>query len=230
MTQLKTVDDKLYFVQDDKIVSPFHDITLLTSGDDKSTFNFICEIPRNTKAKMEISKTIKSNPIVQDVKNGKPRFVNYKDGYPFNYGAFPQTWENPHYTYPDVGYKGDNDPIDVVEIGTTDLSCGQIVPVKVLGSLAMIDDGETDWKIITISTSDPLSEKYNDITDVPKEDLDEILDWFKMYKTVAGKEPNEFAFDEKYLDHAFTMKIIDESHDFWKQLVNGEVDPAGIVL
>ena len=29
--------------------------------------------------------------------------------------------------------------------------------VKVLGTLAMIDDGETDWKLIVIDVSDPLA-------------------------------------------------------------------------
>ena len=35
----------------------------------------------------------------------------------FNYGAFPQTWEDPAHTTPDTGYVGDNDPIDAMEIG-----------------------------------------------------------------------------------------------------------------
>ena len=43
--------------------------------------------------------------------------------------------------------QGDNDPLDVVEIGTTQLTPGAVVKVKVLGVFAMIDDGETDWKV-----------------------------------------------------------------------------------
>jgi len=36
----------------------------------------------------------------------------------FNYGCFPQTWEDPTYIHPDAeGCRGDNDPLDVVEIG-----------------------------------------------------------------------------------------------------------------
>ena len=50
--------------------------------------------------------------------------------------------------------QGDNDPLDVVEIGTTQLTPGAVVKVKVLGVFAMIDDGETDWKVCTPS---PLS-------------------------------------------------------------------------
>jgi inorganic pyrophosphatase len=37
-----------------------------------------------------------------------------------------------------------------------------------LGVLALIDDGETDWKVLTIQVSDPLANELNDIADVEK--------------------------------------------------------------
>ena len=40
--------------------------------------------------------------------------------------------------------------------------------VKVLGTLALIDDGETDWKVLCIDVTDPLAKSLNDITDVEK--------------------------------------------------------------
>ena len=43
-----------------------------------------------------------------------------------------------------------------------------VVQVKPLGVYAMIDDGELDWKIIAISTSDPLADKLNDVEDVER--------------------------------------------------------------
>lgn len=48
-------------------------------------------------------------------------------------------------------FPGDNDPIDALEIGTRQIRTGEIVPVKVLGILALIDDKETDWKVIIIT-------------------------------------------------------------------------------
>ena len=33
--------------------------------------------------------------------------------------------------------------------------------MKVLGILAMIDEGETDWKVIAINTEDPDAENLN---------------------------------------------------------------------
>lgn len=51
----------------------------------------------------------------------------------WNYGAFPQTWEDPRVAGgPEVFFaRGDADPLDVVEIGGLPLPPGTVVPVKV---------------------------------------------------------------------------------------------------
>eukprot|EP00494_Astrolonche_serrata_P005436 UN05452 len=82
--------------------------------------------------------------------------------------AFPQTWENPKHIPEDTGAIGDNDPIDVIEIGSKQLHTGSVTPVKPLGILALIDDGETDWKVIAIAIEDPLASTLTDIHDVEK--------------------------------------------------------------
>ena len=41
--------------------------------------------------------------------------------------------------------------------------------VKVLGVLAMIDDGETDWKVFCIRVDDPLAGCINDVEDIDRE-------------------------------------------------------------
>jgi inorganic pyrophosphatase len=38
--------------------------------------------------------------------------------------------------------------------------------VKILGALVLIDEGETDWKLIAIDINDPMQEHFNDISDV----------------------------------------------------------------
>jgi len=107
------------------------------------------------------------SPIKQDEKKGLPRFVNNifpHHGYIWNYGALPQTWEarkgmkkfnkfqnaflkDPNHVDKITGAKGDNDPIDIVEIGSKVQKRGAVVKVKVLGTLALLDEGETDWKV-----------------------------------------------------------------------------------
>jgi len=93
---------------------------------------------------------------------------------------------------------GDGDPLDVVEIGSAELEMGSITAVKPLGALAMIDDGELDWKLLAINPADPLAEKLNDISDVEKLPgvVTGIREWFRWYKTPDGKPLNEFGYDE----------------------------------
>lgn len=58
--------------------------------------------------------------------------------------------------------------VDVVEIGESDRKIGDILKVKPLAALAMIDEGELDWKIVAISLDDPKASLVNDIDDVEK--------------------------------------------------------------
>ena len=86
--------------------------------------------------------------------------------------------------------QGDNDPVDVVEIGKQALSTGGVykvctlllragwlsalvltswsLQVKPLAVLAMIDDGELDWKVIAIRADDPEAAGLNDVEDVER--------------------------------------------------------------
>jgi len=80
------------------------------------------------------------------MQNGKLRFVSTP--YPFNYGALPQTWENPNYTNIELDTRGDNDLMDAVEISGEPLSVGSVRQVKILGALALIDEGIENWNLI----------------------------------------------------------------------------------
>lgn len=75
--------------------------------------------------------------------------------------AYQQTWENPNYISPYTSKKGDNDPIDVIEIGQSVATVGQIKQVKILGIIGLLDQDETDWKVVVIDANDPLSDKIN---------------------------------------------------------------------
>ncbi len=138
-------------------ISPWHDIPLYNSD---GTLNYVCEIPKWSRAKNEIATGELYNPIKQDIKNGLLREYKWGDMM-INYGAFPRTWEDPGHISVDTNGKGDNDPLDVVEIGMRQYKTGSIVKVKVLGVFAMIDDGETDWKVVCIAAEDPISDLMN---------------------------------------------------------------------
>lgn len=231
---LNTTDYRIFFENDGNIISPLHDIPLYANDADK-TFHMVCEVPRWTNAKMEISLKDTLNPIKQDTKKGKLRYVANcfpHHGYIWNYGALPQTWENPKVTDKATGYKGDNDPIDALEIGYKVAKIGDVLKVKVLGVLAFIDEGETDWKIIVIDVNDPLADRMNNVADIDKHFpglLKMTIDWFKFYKIPDGKPENQFAFNGEVQSRDFALQVIDEVHKHWKNLVNKKVDAGGIV-
>jgi inorganic pyrophosphatase len=64
--------------------------------------------------------------------------------------------------------QGDNDPLDVVEIGSATAKSGDVYKVKPLTALGLVDDGELDWKIIVINVDDPAAGSVNDVQDVER--------------------------------------------------------------
>jgi len=220
-----SLEFRIFFNEDGKPVSPWHGVPLHNPD---GTCNFICEIPKETKAKMEVATDEEMTPIKQDTKKGKLRDYPYNINW--NYGMLPRTWEDPGHEHPTMKVKGDNDPVDVVEIGSVALAMGSVTPVKPVGVYAMIDDGELDWKVIAIAASDPKAKDINDVADVEKHfpgELEKIRVWFRDYKTPDGKPINEFGLDDKCMDKKYTMAVIEETAGFYDKLVSGERENDG---
>eukprot|EP01064_Diplonema_japonicum_P026080 TRINITY_DN3749_c0_g1_i1.p2 TRINITY_DN3749_c0_g1~~TRINITY_DN3749_c0_g1_i1.p2 ORF type:complete len:256 (+),score=93.22 TRINITY_DN3749_c0_g1_i1:52-819(+) len=217
---------KMSFQEGDKIVSPWHDVPLVAEGG--QTFNYLNEIPIHTRAKMEVATKVEGNPIKQDIKKGKLRFFTYGD-IPFNYGCLPSTWEDPDVKVPSCNNaSGDNDPLDVCEISGVRKEVGEITPVKALGVLAMIDEGETDWKLIALPATEEFA-RFNTLKDlqadpVYNQKLADIVHWFRYYKTTDGKPENSFGFNSEYQNEDFAMKVIEETHEQYVDLVSGKAN------
>merc|ERR1712086_1165322 len=102
---------------------------------------------------------------------------------------------------------------DICEIGSKVGVTGEIKQVKILGVFAMIDEGETDWKLMGIDITDPLASKLNDVEDIDKVFPGLVVatnEWFRIYKIPAGKPENEFAFG-----------VIAETSEQWKTMITG---------
>ncbi|GAB5356953.1 hypothetical protein AAMO2058_000332400 [Amorphochlora amoebiformis] len=219
-----TEDFKLNFEADSNPISPWHNIPL-SAGE--GLYNMVTEIPKMTKAKMEIDTKSENNPIKQDVKKGNVRY--YHGPIFWNYGCLPQTWEDPNIKGDDNvgGAFGDNDPLDVVEIGSASLAMGSVTAVKPLGVLSMIDDGELDWKLIAINAKDPKASEINDIDDIEKHypgTVSGIREWFRWYKTPDDKPVNSFGHGEKALPKADALKVIEETHKHYNDMMEGKSD------
>ena len=103
--------------------------------------------------------------------------------------------------------------------------------MKILGTIALIDEGETDWKILVIDVADPLAPKMNDISDIEKHMpgfLKATVNWFRIYKIPAGKPPNQFAFNDEAKNKEFAVGVVQKMHDQWKALVQRDSNQSGI--
>jgi len=218
---------RLYF-QDSQgmFLSPWHDIPLLNKEDpSNTTYNMVVEIPRFSQAKFEINREYLINPIVQDHEHHHLRYIPNVfpwHGHICNYGAFPQTWENPFQEDEWTGLKGDRDPIDVCEVGRKALDTGTVIPVKVLGILALLQGGETDWKVIVMNEAEATEEGIETLEDLKIEYpdlLDTVRKFFKVYGVPAGKPWNIFAFDGEVKDREFAKEVISETNMAWKELI-----------
>lgn len=221
-----TTEFRIYFYYESankklKQISPWHDIPLYDFGisaSEAKIFNFVCEIPKWTRAKFEITTTEVYNPIKQDVKNGNLRYYKWGDMM-FNYGAFPQTWEDPNHIPSDTGKPGDNDPVDVIEIGTKQLPVGSVTRVKILGVLPLLDSGETDWKVLSINIKDPLAGQLHDVHDIDTlmpNAINVIRNWLRDYK---GKDHNKYALGGECKNNEYATGIVLECHEQWKQTI-----------
>ncbi len=126
---------------------------------------------------------------------------------PALYGFIPRTLcgerfarLSPHATV------GDGDPLDICVLSERSITKSEIVlPVRVIGGIQMIDDGEADDKIVAVLQNDEFWEKTNDIGDVPPVLIERLTHYFSTYKLVADKKPI-IVIDQIYgLDHACSV-------------------------
>lgn len=207
----------LQYFYEGRQISPWHDVpfTLGRDAGGATLLSFVCEIPRHTREKVEIHKTEPFNPLLQDVhKNGSLRFYVYSPSR-VNYGAIAQTWEDPAMPDVDTGLGGDNDPIDVLQLNEAPCERGAIQRVRILGALALIDGGETDWKLLVVDADAPDAPSWRDVGDIPEELVDEVREWFRVYKTAEGKPLNEFGLGERAIDASHALRVAKGTHEHW---------------
>jgi 3'-phosphoadenosine 5'-phosphosulfate synthase len=209
-----------------RYTSLWHDVELRPNGQDASIVNMVTEIPMYYTAKMEIQKSLPNNPIAQDLNgDGSPRYYTYGTPF-FNYGLIPKTWEDPTIISAE-GHGSDNDPLDIIELGSLPLKIGSVTPCRVLGSFELIDEGETDHKVLCIALSDPDASRVRDLDDLERLKpgvVNRVREWLKRYKTSDGKPENALASDSpKMVQQA--LAIIDETHKRWSSLCGKDGTP-----
>ncbi len=143
----------------------------------KEAMNVIIEIPKHSKNKYEIDK--ETGLIALD------RAMHTAQDYPFDYGFVPQTlWD-------------DGDALDVVILTTYPLNPGILVRTRPVGIMTMIDDGESDDKLIGVPTDDPRFKNVKNLEDVNDWTLKEIRHFFESYKGLQEEVVEVKGFSDK---------------------------------
>lgn len=166
----------------------------ITAGKDAPhIINVIIEIPKGSKNKYELDK--ETGLIMLD------RALHTAQDYPFDYGFMPQShWE-------------DGDPLDVVVLTTYPLAPGVLVKVRPIGIVNMIDDGDSDAKIIAVPDKDPRFDEIHDLPDVNKHTLKEIEHFFLTYKQIQKKDVRIEGIEPK----AAAIEAIEKSQDLYRK-------------
>ena len=144
----------------------WHDISPKRISPEK--FMAVIEIPYGCKNKYEMDK--ETGLLRLD------RVLYTSTHYPANYGFIPRT------------YAEDKDPLDVLVICQKDILPMTLVECYPIGVMKMTDGDDIDEKIIAIPTNDPAYTDFKDISELPDHMFEEIMHFFRVYKTLEGKE------------------------------------------
>lgn len=131
-------------------------------------FHVVIEIPKLSRIKYELDK--ETGQIKVD------RVLYSPMHYPANYGFAPKTlWD-------------DGDPLDVLVLSHEPFVPGCLIDVRPIGVMDMIDDGDSDAKILSVPAKDPRFNGISSIKNLEPHILEEIQHFFKVYKDLQKKE------------------------------------------
>ncbi len=176
----------------------WHDVKLGDKAPEE--FNVIIEIPKGSNNKYEIDK--ETGLIALDR-------ANYSSApYPVDYGFAPQTlWD-------------DEDALDVAVLTTWPLNVGIVVKVRPVAVIEMIDDGESDFKIIAVPVKDRRWENVRDLKDVNSHQLKEITHFFETYKNLKNDDAKPIVEIKGVGDSKAATEAVQRSIDLYKERFN----------
>ena len=169
----------------------WHDID--SSRITKDDFVAVIEISKGGRNKYELDK--QTGLLKLD------RVLYTATHYPANYGFIPKT------------YAGDEDPLDVLVLCQEKIVSMALVEAYPIGVLKMIDQDQSDEKIIAVCKKDPFLNMYQDIDEVPEHILAEIKHFFEVYKQLEGKQ----TMVDTIMGREEAEKIIEESIENYRK-------------
>jgi len=146
-------------------MNPWHDVNI--GKNCPKVVNAIVEIPMGSRNKYEFEK--ETGLIRLD------RTLFSSVLYPGDYGFIPKTlWE-------------DNDPLDILILTRFPSYPLVVIEAKPIGVVNMVDENESDDKILAIPTGDPFFRDIEDISELAHHTMREIRHFFEIYKELQDK-------------------------------------------
>jgi len=144
------------------------DYSKLPIGDDAPrVVTAVIEIPRGSVNKYEYDKKLHVFRL--------DRTLHSPVHYPGDYGFIPGTLAL------------DGDPLDVLVLVDAPSFPGCVMEVRPIGMLRMIDQGDKDFKILAVTSSDPTYAEVESSKELYPHILREIEHFFTIYKSLEGK-------------------------------------------
>ncbi|MGZ9756527.1 inorganic diphosphatase [Mycoplasma sp. 394] len=134
----------------------------------KNIINVKIEIQKNSPIKYEYNRKTKQLEVDRILRGD---FV-----YPCNYGFVPDALD------------WDGDELDVLLYSPETFIPGVSLKARIIGAMKMIDDGETDTKLIAVHADDYRLDNIKTLKDLPAPFLDTVKTFFSTYKN--WKRPN----------------------------------------
>lgn len=125
------------------------------------------EISKGSNIKYEYDRATKKMVVDRILRDG---FV-----YPSNYGFIEEALD------------WDGDELDVLVYSNESFIPGVQLEARIIGAMKMIDDGETDTKLIAVHNDDYRLDDINNLEDLPKKWLDSVHKFFSTYKNWKRK-------------------------------------------
>jgi len=119
--------------------------------------------------------------------------------FPCDYGFIPQTLDD------------DGDPLDAVLLINEPTFTGCVALARPVANIKMVDEGDLDDKIVTVSTTDPFYRHVRSLGDIPASLVRELTYFFENYKRAEGKITEVERWDD--VDEA--KKIIEWAREYY---------------
>ncbi|MBW3658785.1 MAG: inorganic diphosphatase [Actinobacteria bacterium] len=165
------------------------DLERLPLGDDAPhVVNVVVEVPVGSRNKYEWDPDLQA--MVRD------RVLPGAVRYPMDYGFVPST------------ESADGDPLDVILAAYDPAFPGCVLQARPIGVLDMSDTSGDDRAILAVPDDDPRFDDIEDVGDLPRQNLQEIEDFFRTYKELEGDDEVEI---RGWLDADAALELIRES-------------------